>query len=258
MSSELACRGIRKSFGAVRAVHDLSFEVHRGEVFGIAGPNGAGKTTLFNVISGHVVHDAGNISLRDREIGRLAANERFRLGVARTFQIPQVFDTQSVFANVMVGAQFGGKTRRLSLKFTSEAIQRAYSALALVDLNMPIDTKADALTAFDKKRLMIASAIAANPVVLMLDEPFGGLNRSEMNVIDETVRTLNAQGTTIVLIEHVLSALFALSHRVMVMHHGEKIFLGAPEDVLKDERVVGSYLGDRLPEKKGAHQASLP
>lgn len=245
MSGEIACNRVSKAFGALRAVQDLTFEVQRGEIFGIAGPNGAGKTTLFNVISGHVVQDAGTIELRGQEIGRLAADKRFRLGVARTFQIPQSFDSQSVFANAIVGAQFGSGSRHLSLTFKQEAVSAAYAALTAVGLDEKVETQVAALSAFDKKRLMIASAIAANPIVLMLDEPFGGLNRSEMNVVEGIIRKLNAAGTTIIVIEHVLRALFALSSRVMVMHHGEQIFLGSPADVMRDERVIGSYLGQR-------------
>lgn len=241
----LCCEALDKNFGGVHAVRGLTFDVRAGEVFGIAGPNGAGKTTLFNLISGHLPQDQGRVVLRDTDVTRLSPDRRFRLGMARTFQIPEVFDTQTILENVVVGAYFGQPKQRLSFNFPAAVVESALEALRLVDMADRGDERAASLGAFDKKRLMIASALAARPAILLLDEPFGGLNHAEMGDLARTIEIVNREGVTIVVIEHVLKELFRLASRVLIMHHGEQIFLGAPDAALRDPRVIESYLGER-------------
>jgi branched-chain amino acid transport system ATP-binding protein len=252
MTRILACESLSKAFGGVQAVRGLTFDVADGEIFGIAGPNGAGKTTLFNLISGHLAADDGRVVFRDQDLAGTPPHKRFQRGIARTFQIPMAFDSQSVLENVFVGAYFGGPWRALGLKVPPEALELAQDALRLVGMESAQDELVSRLSPYDKKRLMIASGVAGGATLLLLDEPFGGLNRTEMQTLQDLIGTLNARGITIVLIEHVLRALFAVSARVLIMHHGERIFLGSPKDAVADERVIVSYLGERAAEQARA------
>ena len=239
----LECSGLHKSFGALSAVHDISFSVADGEILGVVGPNGAGKTTLFNLISGHLRCDRGSIRLGSVDVTGMPAQRRFRQGLARTFQVPEAFSSQTVFDNALAGAVFGSKAARLPLSFSRTARTTAEEALAAVGLADRRFQRASTLSPFDKKRLMIASAIAGQPAILLLDEPFGGLGEDEIDVTEEIVRNLNRRGMTIVIVEHVLRALFKLARHVFVMQHGDRIFEGSPEEFMKDETVISSYLG---------------
>lgn len=229
-----------KSFGRMRAVDSVSFVVSEGEIFGIAGPNGAGKTTLFNLISGIPYHaDAGRVVFRGQPIHRRLAHSICHLGLARTFQRETVFETLTVLENVLVGAVFGrplpGRSR----------VEMAYDALEQVGLEARKDEQARHLPLFDKKKLMLASALVTNPCLLLLDEPAAGLNHQEVEQTSAIIRDINARGITIVLIEHVLPLLLTLSHRIMILNQGQKLLEGSPQEVVRDERVVEAYLGRR-------------
>jgi ABC-type branched-subunit amino acid transport system ATPase component len=240
MPAILSVRGATKSFGRLLAVDDVSFEVERGEIYGIAGPNGAGKTTLFNLISGIPFHaDSGQITFQDRSIETLPPYQIYHLGVARTFQKETAFDTLTVEQNVRVSAVFGRAHRR-------ETIDREVArALDLLDLGEAPETIAGELPLYAKKRLMIASAIVSNPTLLMLDEPAGGLSAPEQAEIERLILFLRDRGITIVIIEHVLPLLFGVSDRVMIMDFGQKIAEGAPHTVAADDVVIEAYLGQR-------------
>jgi branched-chain amino acid transport system ATP-binding protein len=239
----LVCEGLAKRFGGLEAVRAVDLRVARGQIFGIAGPNGAGKTTLFNLISGHTAVSAGRVRFRGQDVTAVPADARFRIGLARTFQAPLVFGSESVLDNALVGAHFGRPHRAWSLRLAGSVRDHAQAALEAVGLGDKRHASAGTLSVFDRKRLMIASALAGDPAVLMLDEPVGGLNASEMEQLEGIVRTVNAAGVTVIIIEHVLKALFALSHRVLVMQHGAMIFEGTPDEVVRDDGVIRSYLG---------------
>jgi branched-chain amino acid transport system ATP-binding protein len=240
----LEARGLTKHYGGLAAVRDLSFKVARGEIFGIAGPNGAGKTTLFDVVSGHARASGGSVLLEGRRIDQLPAHAICQAGIARTFQIPAVFPGQTVLANAVVGAEFGHRPRFLSsLAFDHAIVVRAREALAFVGLVGREREVAGRLSVFDTKRLMIASALATEPRLMLFDEPVGGLNATEIKASTDLIRRIRDAGMTIILIEHVMSALMAVSDRVMIMNHGAKLYEGTPAEVASDAEVVRVYLG---------------
>lgn len=239
----LECDGLSRYFGALAAVNGLSFTVQPGTVFGIAGPNGAGKTTLFNLLSGHVPVSSGSVMFDGATIQGLAPHRICQKGLARTFQIPLAFGSATVEENALVGGYFGSRARVAGIRFDSESKERARSALALVGLDGKGGVPAHLLSVFDKKRLMIASALASSPKLLLLDEPVGGLNHAEIDQFIELIGTLSATGLTIVLIEHVMRALMSLSDRVMILHHGEKLAEGTPTEIRSNPEVIHIYLG---------------
>jgi branched-chain amino acid transport system ATP-binding protein len=240
----LEVAGLSKHYGGLAAVDDLTFAVRAGEAFGIAGPNGAGKTTLFDAITGHARATAGGIRFEGAEIQTRRSHEICQAGIARTFQVPAVFPEHTVLANVMIGSYFGQPGRRLpGVRFDADAVRRAREAVAFVGLDGRLDAPAGALPLFDKKRLMIASAIATSPRLLMLDEPVGGLNPGEVDAVLALIRKIRSSGVTIVMIEHVMRALMSISDRVLVMNHGRLLFEGTPEDVQQHEDVIRVYLG---------------
>jgi branched-chain amino acid transport system ATP-binding protein len=239
----LRCAGLSKSFGALLAVRDISLVVAGGEILGLVGPNGAGKTTLFNLLSGHIRCDRGAIHIGGADITALPAQQRFRRGLARTFQIPEAFGSQTVFDNALAGAVFGANSDRLPFIYGRAAKIAADEALSVVGLAKYRSRIAGSLSPFDKKRLMIGSAIAGQCQILLLDEPFGGLSEDEIDTMGEIIRVLNRGGMTIVIVEHVLRALFKLTRHLFVMQHGEKIFEGTPDQFMENETVIASYLG---------------
>jgi branched-chain amino acid transport system ATP-binding protein len=256
----LSCRGVGKNFGALAAVSNLSFEVAPGEILGIGGPNGAGKTTLFDLLSGINPATAGQVVFEGRDITRLSPEAICHAGIARTFQLNAGFDSLSVRDNVRIAAHFGRDNRRLpGLRIGREAEAVTDAALAAVGLVGRDDDPAGSLPVIDRKLLMLAGALASRPKLLLLDEPVGGLNSHEIDRMMDTVRRIAAQGVTIILIEHVMRFLVALSHRVMILHHGEKIFEGSPAGLVRDRQVIDVYLGEgasrQLAAMLGAGQA---
>lgn len=233
-----------KRYGGLAAVDGLTFRVDEGETFGIAGPNGAGKTTLFDVITGMVRATSGTVRLSGQAIESASVHRICNLGAARTFQLPSVFDSQTVLANALTGAYFGRpKAWWKGLRRSPVAATRAMEELEFVGLASVAAQQAGPLPVYDKKRLMLASALATDPVVLFLDEPFGGLTPGEVDAFLTTIRATRERGITIVLIEHVMRALMALSDRVLIMNHGKELFEGTPAEVVRNEDVVEVYLG---------------
>lgn len=236
--------GVVVRFGGLTAVDIEELTVQRGAIVGIIGANGAGKTTLFDVVTGMVRASAGQIRLQGRPIQDATVHEICRLGVARTFQQPSVFDTQTVLSNALAGAQFGSRRSWWTgLRLGAPTLQAAMAELEFVGLAEQAGELAGPLPVFDKKRLMIASALATKPTLLFLDEPFGGLNAGEVDSLMELLRAIKDRGITLVLIEHVMRALMSLSDRVLIMNHGRSLFEGSPADVIADEEVVRVYLG---------------
>lgn len=242
---------LSKHYGGLAAVDRLTFSVAEGETLGIAGPNGAGKTTLFDVISGHAAASSGRVRFQGREIQRMPAHAICALGIARTFQVTVAFPELTVLGNVLVGAYFGRGRRRIGLRFDRASIERAVEAATFVGLGDRLDAPAGPLSLFDKKRLMIAAALATEPRLLLLDEPVGGLTPAETDAVLELVRRVRDGGVTVVVIEHVMRALMSLSDRVVIMNHGRLLFEGTPQDVVRDAEVIRVYLGT-LPVEEAA------
>jgi branched-chain amino acid transport system ATP-binding protein len=238
--SVLEARAITKLYGGLRAVSDVSFAVRPGEILGVAGPNGAGKTTLFDTITGHTVATSGEIVLEGASVRDAKIHERCRLGLARTFQHPVAAESLTTVENAYLAASY--RPRRRS---RSEDVAAAMEALRTVGLEDQASTPASLLTIFGKKRLMLATALATDPRVLLLDEPFGGLNPGEVDDTVALIQRIRDAGMAIVCIEHVMRALVALADRVLVMHHGAELFLGTPDAMMADERVIDVYLGSR-------------
>jgi branched-chain amino acid transport system ATP-binding protein len=232
----LEVRGLTKRFGGLTAVSDVTFDVEAGELVGLIGPNGAGKTTLFHLVTGFHRPVAGRVRFDGRDVTGLRPHAVCRLGIARTFQIVQPFPALSVLGNAAIGAF--NRTRD-----PAAAREAARQALAVVGLEAQAEREARALTLADRRRLEVARALATGPRVLLLDEAMSGLNPTEVSAMIGLLRRLRGEGLTILVIEHVLRAIMALSDRVVVLDHGEKIAEGPPAAVACDARVVEAYLG---------------
>jgi len=229
--------GVSKSFRGLRAVDSASLSVARGEIVALIGPNGAGKTTLFNLVAGVMPPDQGRIRFLGTDIAGWRADQVCAVGIGRTFQVVKPFADMSVLENVMVGGFRGTPDRRL-------AHSRAERALRDLDMWSLRARPASSLTLPDRKRLEVARALACEPQLLLLDEVMAGLRPTETDIMVATFRRLNAEhGVTILLIEHVMRAVMALAQRVYVLHHGEIISSGTPQQVTTDPRVLESYLG---------------
>src|SRR2546428_5583092 len=234
----LEVRDVSKSFRGLRAVRDASFEVPEGDINGLIGPNGAGKTTIFNMIAGVYAPDSGEIIFNKEKIQGLRPDQVCAAGIGRTFQIVKPFAGLSVLDNVIVGALQRSKT---------VAQARSFSVSILEKLNLAAkrDLPASSLTLPDRKRLEVARALATRPKLLLLDEVMAGLRPTECDQMVEVFRDLNRKyGTTILLIEHVMRAVMALANHIRVLHHGEGIARGTPDQVVHDPAVLECYLGE--------------
>ncbi len=252
----LVCDGVTRRFGSLVAVEDISIFVRKGEILGIGGPNGAGKTTFFDVVTGVTPASSGKIIFDGHDITRLTADRICQMGIARTFQLNAAFEHMTVLENVEIAAYYG-RTRRLfpGLRLGEPVRRAATEALEFTGLIDKAHRTVAELPVLDRKLLMIAGAIATSPKILFLDEPVGGLNSTEIDLIIGLVRRLAQNGLTIVLIEHVMRFLLDLSSRVLIMHHGSLLFEGRPEDVSEDDRVVEVYLGHGTKERLKQHFA---
>jgi len=236
----LQVKNVSMHFGELKALDEVSFEVKRGEIFGIAGPNGAGKTTLFNVIAG-MLKGSGEIIFDGVNISGLGPHQICHKGIARTFQIPNPFLTLSVYDNVRVGAFFGHDKR----KDHHEREKLIDEILHLVGLESKKKEKVASLDIFDKKLTMLAASLATEPRMLLLDEPVGGLSPSEIKqFINLVMDVKNKLDLTIIVIEHLMPVLTDISHRMMILDNGKKICIGPPEVVVRDPKVREIYLGE--------------
>jgi len=240
MTAILEVEGLTKTFGGLVAVNGMSLAVSPGEVLGLIGPNGSGKTTLLNLIAGTIRPDAGKIRMAGEDVTRLPNHLRVRKRINRTFQLVRMPANMPAIGTVMAGVLYGaGKRMRFK-----DAGYEAAGLLGELNLLTKADRRLDQLTYIEQKRVELARALATGPRVLLLDEWLSGLSPSELEGGISVVWSLAAQGIAVILVEHVMTAVRALCHRIIVMNAGSKIAEGGPAEVLCDAEVIRAYLGD--------------
>lgn len=237
--SLLELKNVSKYFGGLKAVNQVSFSLEEGEILGIIGPNGAGKTTLFNALTGFYKPNDGEIWFEGEKLIALKPHQICQKGMVRTFQIVKPFLELSVLDNVVVAAL--NRTEQVQ-----EAKVRALKTIELVGLKDKVDTLGTGLTLVHRKRLELARALATEPKLLLLDEVMAGLRPTEVDELIRLLKEVNKKGITILLIEHVMRGVMALSQRVVVLNYGEKIAEGVPEEVVKNRQVIEAYLGEEF------------
>ncbi len=233
----LQLQSVSKSYGALQVIQDVSFSVEEGQTLGILGPNGAGKTTLFNLISGDVACDSGQVIYAGRDITLEPAHQRCRSGIGRSYQVPQPFGNMTVFENLVTAACFGGgQTERAAWK-------TAHQVFALTGLLKQANDPAGSLTLLNRKRLELARALATSPKLLLLDEIAGGLTVHEAHELLDELQRIKASGVTMIWIEHVVHALLSIADRLLVINFGTLLAQGSPHDVMNDPQVQRVYMG---------------
>ncbi len=242
----LETRGLGRRFGGLQAVADVSFSVPEGQVLGVIGPNGAGKSTFINLVTGHIKPTAGKVLIGGKDLTGARPWTIAHAGVARTFQIVKPFRGMSVRENVAVGVLYGPD--RISLM--SHALQRADELLEEVGLTASGDRPPAELSVADARRLEFAKALAVNPRLLLLDEVMAGLRHSEIEPSLELIQRLKERGLTIIVVEHVMRAILAISDKVLVLNRGQVLTTGEPREVLSDPRVIEAYLGQRYAKRQ--------
>ncbi len=228
---------VTKAYGALTVARNLSLAVAEGEALAVIGPNGAGKSTMFNLITGDVAPDKGRVRFAGVDITAKPPHARSRLGIGRSYQIPQPFADMTVFENLLVGAIYGGN------RAERDSYEHCAEVLELTGLLDKANDPARTLTLLQRKRLELARALAMRPRLLLLDEIGGGLTEHECLALVETIRAIHARGTTIVWIEHIVHALLSVASRLVVMNFGELIAEGEPRAVMADPRVQEIYMG---------------
>jgi branched-chain amino acid transport system ATP-binding protein len=233
--------GVGKTFGGIQALKQVSFTLQEGQIVALIGPNGAGKTTLISVVTGVQRASAGRVFFRGRDVTGQRPFQAARRGLARTFQIVQPFPRMSVLENVAAGALFAGAHAGLG-----EAMNAARAELEFTGLTAFADRPASALTLAGRKRLELAKSLAMQPRLLMLDEVNAGLNPGEIDGALALIRKIAQRGITILISEHVMKVIFSVAQRVLVLHHGELIADGSPDEIAGDQRVIEAYLGEKF------------
>ena len=254
MTALLSAKGLHKSFGGVRAVRDVSFDVAAGSVFAIIGPNGAGKSTMLNLISGVYQPNAGTLSFDGADLAGLPAHRRVRRGIARTFQKIRLFKQLSVLENVVAGFHIhhdipawqylvhGNAFRSDQARCRAEAME----LLSFMGLAGKRDTLAGSLPYGEQRMLEFARALATKPKLFLVDEPAAGLNAAEVDTLLDRIRITRERGVTVVLVEHNMELVMNVADRVLVMDYGQHLFEGAPAEVQKNDAVLAAYLGGEL------------
>ena len=250
----LEVKELTKSFGGVTAIADLHFEVPEGRVYSVIGPNGAGKTTLFNMLSGIYIPDEGTIRFEEEELVGKQPHRIAALGISRTFQNLQMFFNMSVVDNVMVGCHLRTRSRLWAAAFRLPGVIReerqserwAREALEFCGLDAYVGQAADALPYGVLKRLEIARALAAQPRLLLMDEPAAGLNDTETMEMRDLIRRISEAGVTVLLVEHNMGLVMQVSDRILVLDYGSRLAEGTPEQIQKDPKVIQAYLGGEV------------
>jgi len=229
--------GIKKRFGGLIAIDEVSFQVNEGEIIGIIGPNGAGKSTLFNLITSFYPLDEGSISFLGEKVDHLRTDQVCLRGIARTFQHAKPFPDLTVIENVMIGAFTRFKDRNM-------AKEKAYATLQCLRMEGKAYSLGGGLPPADLKKLEIARALATEPKLLLLDECMTGLRPLEVQDLIHCIKELHGQGLTFMVIEHVMSAISSLAQKIIVLHHGEKIAEGESKEIFHNQKVIEAYLGE--------------
>lgn len=233
----LEVHGITKKFGGLVAVNNLNLSVDRGAITALIGPNGAGKTTAFSVIAGFYKPTAGTVTFDGKEISGMRPDQICKLGLTRTFQVVRPFQGISVLENVMIGAYNNTSSNHV-------AREKAYEVLEFMGMEKIANVMASGLPIAGRKRLEIARALATEPKMILLDETMAGLRPTETDEIIEVVRQISKRNIGILLVEHVMKVVMSLSENVVVIHHGEKIAEGTPDEVVQNQLVIDAYLGE--------------
>jgi neutral amino acid transport system ATP-binding protein len=243
MTSLLDVSGLTKVFGGLQAVNNCSFQVETGVITGLIGPNGAGKTTAFNMISGVLKPDAGKVSFDGREITGLMPHKVARRGVGRTFQITRELADLTVLENMVVPTARGGLFALIGARTFRQEQERAMDLLEFVGISRLAHEKAKNLSFGQRKLLEFASVLMAEPKLVLLDEPAGGVNPALLERMMERIQALNGDGLTFLIVEHNMDVVMTLCKSIVVMAHGEVLLQGSPETVQEDHRVLDAYLG---------------
>jgi len=233
----LNVKNLTMKFGNLTAVDDVSLSVRQGEIIGLIGPNGAGKTTFFNCLTGYLNPRSGSIRFDSHNITGLRPNKVCKLGLARTFQIVQVFKEMTTWENVIVGAF-------CRTPDAAQAYEQTLEILEFTGLYQKRDFLVGNLTIADQKRLEISKALATRPRLLMLDEAMAGLNATEINEAIELIKKIRDRGITLIIVEHVMEVIMSISERVVVFDSGKKIAEDSPDKIVKNPRVIEAYLGE--------------
>jgi neutral amino acid transport system ATP-binding protein len=248
----LRTEGIEKAFGGVRALNGATIEVHEGTVAGLIGPNGSGKTTLFNVITGYERADAGQVYFGDRVLTNAAPDKVFAAGIGRTFQLTRIFARLTVLENMLIAAQTKDRPRNLLARFGTNAWthqrRHAMELLRFVGIERHANVLAGSLSFGQRKLLELAYVLVADPQVILLDEPAGGVNPTLINHIADRIRQLNSQGKTFLIVEHNMEFVMGLCADITVLESGAAVASGPPEIIRTDKRVLDAYLGADLEE----------